>query len=148
MLLLAMDEWRKVIVAYIGIVHRSVPTDQQLRVLILAQVRLRGLQEAAEPNVRVDHIRNSLCRVKASNLHDIVARRPLQLIHLLFRTQVAEFSHVEGRIPMVEVLVQTVQPESKINISLIVKDHAGSPVSGSTQERQFLNRNITRHELV
>jgi hypothetical protein len=98
-------------VTYIGVVDGSVPTDQQLRVLILSQVRLSRLQEAAEPRVRVDDVRNSLRRIKASDLNDVLANRPLQLVHLFFHTHVAEFSHVEGRIPRVKVLVQTIEPK-------------------------------------
>ncbi len=68
------------------------------------------LEEASESNVRVDDIRNSLGWVESSNLDNVVPVWPLELVHLLFETKVAELSHVEGRVPWSKFFVETIKP--------------------------------------
>jgi hypothetical protein len=94
--------------ACIRVIDGSVPTKQQLRVIVLIKICLE--EELAELGVRIDDIWNSFGRVESSDLHNVIACRPLKFMHLLFRTQATEFAHIVLRIPRVKVLVEPVKP--------------------------------------
>ena len=104
-----MDKLHDLIVddARIGVVDRAVPADEHLRRLD-ARVLLR--EQLAEARVRVDQVRDALGRVEARDLHDVVAHRPPELGHLVLDAQLPELAHVELRVPLVQVLVEPVEP--------------------------------------
>ena len=71
-------------------------------------------------------------RIESCNLHDVIAFGPLERVHLFLDTQTTELAHVVLRIPSVQILVKTVEPEYKLKTKW--KEMAiNVPVSRSTQ---------------
>lgn len=85
-------------------------TNQHLGVILIVEICGVRLEEATEPDIRVDDIRDTLSRVETGDLDDIVAVGPAELVHLLLDAQIAELSHVERRVPRGQLLVKSVQP--------------------------------------
>ena len=95
--------------ASIRVIDGTVTTDQELGRLFLGG--LAGLlQELAKARVGVDDVGDTLGRIEPCDLDDVIAGRPLQLVHLLFDTQAAELAHIVLRIPWGKVLVQPIEP--------------------------------------
>ncbi len=88
--------------AGIRVVHGTVTADEQLRGFL---VRYLALEHLTELDVRVDNVRDTLGRVEASNLDDVITGGPLELVHLVLQAQAAELAHVELRVPRRKLLV-------------------------------------------
>ena len=71
--------------ASIWVIDGTVTTDQELRRLCLGGLS-SVLQEFAKARVGVDDVGNTLGRIEPCDLDDILAGRPLELMHLLFDT--------------------------------------------------------------
>jgi hypothetical protein len=95
--------------ARIGVVHSTVTADQQLRLIFLVEVGLLP-EELTESDIRVYDARDTLGRVEASDLYDVVAFRPSQRIHLFFRAEVVELAHVVLGVPRGKLLVEAIEP--------------------------------------
>lgn len=104
-----MDELDDLIVDDTGIriVDSTMSANQELGDVLLGVI---SRQHLAELRIRIDDVGDTLCRIEAGDLHDVLAGRPLQLMHLVLVAQVAELAHVELSIPVVELLVETVEP--------------------------------------
>lgn len=127
---LGVDELHRLVVddARVGVIDGAVPADEHLR-------RLRGglllREKLPEARVRVDHVRNALRRVEARDLHDVVAQRPAELVHLLLHAQLPELAHVVLQVPVAERLVEAIEP-----------------VGRGAEERELLRWDVARDELV
>lgn len=94
--------------ASIGVIDRTMSTDQQLGRLVRVDIAFAQLAEA---RIRVDHIRDTLGRVETGNLHNVVTSGPGKFGHLVAHAQAAEFTHVELRVPSIELLVEPIKPD-------------------------------------
>jgi len=112
---LARQDLHRLVVdnAGIWVVYSTVSAEEQLRVLVLAQFWAVLVQQLTKLVVRVDHSGDTLGGVEASDLNDVVALGPLELVHLFLGAQGAELAHVVLRVPGVEVLVETIEPREK-----------------------------------
>ena len=112
LVLVRVDEVYDLVVDDTGvrIVDSTMSTNQELGHLLLIGNFAGRLQQLAETLVRVDHVGDTLGGIKPSDLDDVVANRPLELVHLFLDTQAAELVHVELRVPWAEVLIKTIKP--------------------------------------
>lgn len=122
-------------------------TNEELRVLVLAEVGGVLVEELTQPVVGIDDIGDALGGVEASHLYDVVAFGPLELIHLLLRAEAAELSHVVLGVPRIKLLVETIEPSSNVSQKIEINKTINIvPVGGSAEEAKLLERNIFGHE--
>ena|ERR1700683_3481114 len=99
-----------------------MPTYQQLGHINLSEIPIVPLEHLPKLDIRVNDIRNTLGRVKSGDLHNIVPQWPFELMYLLFSAEGAEFAHIEVGVPVMQVLVEAIQPAGKNTIKLLVFD--------------------------
>ena len=114
--------------ACVRVINGAVSADQELWNLRFFKLSALG-EEFTEFGVRLEDVGNPLGGVESSNLNDVFAARPLELVHLLLDAQAPELAHIELRVPDAEFLVQTIKP-----------------IGGSAEESQCLFGDIAWNE--
>lgn len=97
----------------VGVVDSRVATDQELSVIILFAVWVR-LEQMPVLDVGIDDIRDTLGGIESGNLNEVFQLGPLEFVHLLFGAEGAELAHVECGVPIIQMLVETIQPRKSV----------------------------------